>query len=86
MGAEPTLEEQAQSESGGRRLGGKEYTLKKIKYTLWNITCTICINIQVGEAVEAQYVSVEDEDQTEATVAALHNSGNSENAKPSSSL
>lgn len=39
---------------------------------------------QVGEAVEAQYVSVEDEEQlTEAPVAALHDNGN--NSKSSSS-
>lgn len=38
----------------------------------------MCINIQVEEAVEAQYVPVEDEEQlTDAPVAALQNNGKS---------
>lgn len=44
---------------------------------LLNTVCAVCVNIQVGEEVEAQYVSLEDEEQlTEAHVAALHDNGN----------
>lgn len=48
------------------------------KTSIFRVNMLFFINIQVGEAVEAQYVPVEDEEQlTEAPVAALQDNGKS---------